>query len=412
MFHRSSEGSAKVERAIIHVDMDAFYASVEERDRPELRGRPVIVGADPGGRGVVSTASYEARKYGIHSAMPISEAYRRCPHGVYLPVDGAKYSRVSAEIMELLKEFSPLVEPLSLDEAFLDVTGTERLFGPPLEVARRIKTRIREATQLTASVGIASNKFLAKIASDLKKPDGLVFVEPGREAEFLAPLPIRRMWGVGKVSEIDLRKMGIETIGQLARTPRELLTRGFGAVGEDLWALAHGFDDHPVTPWRAPKSIGAEETFPRDHLDVDLLDRTLLDQAERVARECREARVRCRTVTLKLRFSDFKTVSRSQTLEVPTDQAREIHREARQLLRHASTGQPVRLIGVSVSNLVSDIAPLQLNLFKPRDKDERVSRAVDLVQAKFGREAIVRATLLGSESEGGPRRSRGDDGGC
>ncbi len=409
MFHRSSEGSAEVERAIIHVDMDAFYAAVEERDRPELRGQPVIVGADPRGRGVVSTASYAARKYGIHSAMPISEAYRRCPHGVYLPVDGAKYSRVSTEIMELLEEFSPLVEPLSLDEAFLDVTGTEHLLGPPLDVARRIKTRIREATQLTASVGVASNKFLAKIASDFKKPDGLVFVEPGREAEFLAPLPIRQMWGVGKLSEMDLRRMGIETIGQLARTPRELLARQLGTVGEDLWVLAHGFDDRPVTPWRAPKSIGAEETFPRDHLDMDLLGRTLLGQAERVARECREAQVRCRTVTLKLRFSDFKTVSRSQTLQVPTDQTREIYREVQQLLRHASTGQPVRLIGVSVSNLVSDIAPLQLNLFKLRDKDERVSRAVDLVQAKFGRGAIVRATLLGSESDGNPRRPIGGD---
>ena len=384
--------------------MDAFYASVEQRDRPELRGQPVIVGAHPRGRGVVSTASYEARKYGVYSAMPISEAYRRCPQGVYLPVDGAKYSRVSAEIMELLGEFSPRVEPLSLDEAFLDVTGTDRLLGPPLDVAWRIKTRIRDATRLTASVGLAPNKFLAKMASDLKKPDGFVFVEPGREAEFLAPLPIRRMWGVGKVAETDLKRMGIETIGQLARTPRELLAKRFGAVGEELWALAHGVDERPVTPWRSPKSIGAEETFARDHLDMDLLDQTLLGQAERVGRECREAGVRCRTVTLKLRFSDFRTLSRSQTLQVPTDQARQIFQEARWLLRQVWTGQAVRLIGVSVSNLVSDVAPLQLRLFDSTEKEERVSRAMDLVQAKFGREAIVRATLLSDGAAGDPMR--------
>ncbi len=389
-------------RAIVHVDMDAFYASVEQRDQPELRGRPVIVGADPRGRGVVSAASYEARRFGVYSAMPISEAYRRCPQGVYLPVDGAKYSQVSSEIMRLLCEFSPLVEPLSLDEAFLDVTGTDRLLGPPLEVARKIKARIREATQLTASVGLAPNKFLAKIASDLKKPDGVVFVEPGREMEFLAPLPIRRMWGVGQVSEADLKKMGIETIGQLARTPREILVKRFGSMGEELWALAHGLDDRPVTPWRTPKSIGAEETFPRDHLDMALLTQTLLGQAERVARECREARVRGRTITLKLRFSDFTTVTRSQTLQVPTDQGGEIFQEARRLLQGASTGREVRLIGISVSNLIPDTAPLQLHLFHSRERRERVSRAMDLVQAKFGPEALAPATLLGE----GPKMRR------
>lgn len=333
--------------------------------------------------------------------MPISEAYRRCPQGVYLPVDGAKYGQVSSEIMRLLCEFSPLVEPLSLDEAFLDVTRTDRLLGPPLEVARKIKARIREATHLTASVGLALNKFLAKIASDLEKPDGLVFVEPGREIEFLAPLPIRRMWGVGKVSEADLKKMGIETIGQLARTPREMLVKRFGSLGEELWALAHGLDDRPVTPWRAPKSIGAEETFPRDHLDMALLTQTLLGQAERVARECREARVRGRTITLKLRFSDFTTVTRSQTLQVPTDQGGELFQEARRLLQSASTGREVRLIGISVSNLIPDTAPLQLHLFHSREKRERVSRAMDLVQAKFGLEALAPATLLG---EGSKRR--------
>ena len=391
-------------RAIIHVDMDAFYAAIEQRDRPDLRGKPVIVGADPRGRGVVSTASYEARRYGIHSAMPISEAYRRCPYGVYLPVDGAKYARVSAGIMGILEEFSPVVEPLSLDEAFVDMTGTERLLWPPIEVVGRIKQRILAETDLTASAGLAPNKFLAKIASDLEKPDGLVVVEPGREAEFLAPLPIRAMWGVGTVSEADFKGMGIETVGQLARTPKDLLTKRFGALGSHLWVLAHGIDNREVIPWREAKSIGAEETFSVDHRDLTLLEATLLAQAERVARECREARVRGWTVTMKLRFSDFRTLTRSQTLRCSTDQAGEIYEEARRLLGETHVGREIRLIGISVSNLVPATDPLQLDLFAPRDRKERVAQAMDRLREKFGPEAIARATLIEDRGRRGVRR--------
>jgi nucleotidyltransferase/DNA polymerase involved in DNA repair len=306
-------------KTIIHVDMDAFYASIEQRDHPELLGKPVIVGADPRGRGVVATASYEARSFGVHSAMPISEAYRCCPQGIYLPVDGERYRQVSRAIMTTLEEFSPSVEPLSLDEAFLDITGTERLLGPPIEVARSIKTRIRETTHLTASVGLAPNKFLAKVASDLNKPDGLVVVPPSHEAEFLAPLPIKRMWGVGEVVEAELQKMGIETIGRLARTPRRVLECRFGKSGGLLHELAQGHDDRPVEPWHAPKSMGAEETFSWDTQDLEALRQTLLRQSERVARELRAEAYAARTVTLKLRFANFHTITRRVTDEATQD---------------------------------------------------------------------------------------------
>jgi DNA polymerase-4 len=390
-------------RSIIHVDMDAFYASVEQRDRPECIGKPVIVGADPRGRGVVSTASYEARKYGIHSAMPISEAYRRCPHGIFLPVDGEKYGRVSAEIMKILEGFSPLVEPLSLDEAFLDITGTERLLGPPIEVARSIKVRIRAITHLTASVGVAPNKFLAKIASDLKKPDGLVEVKPGHEAEFLAALPIRRMWGVGRVVEAELQTMGIETVGRLARTPRRVLEQRFGKSGGLLHELAHGRDDWPVEPWRAPKSMGAEETFARDTRDLDTLRRTLLHQSERVARELRADGYTGRTVTLKIRFANFQTITRRVTGE-GTQDGIEIFKRAFGLLEHVDRGLPVRLIGLSVSGLNYGVSD-QLSLFSSRStKRDRVARAADQLAKRFGEAALIPASLLG-----GTQRPRNAD---
>ena len=255
-------------RTIIHVDMDAFYASVEQRDRPDLRGRPVIVGADPRGRGVVSAASYEARAFGVHSAMPIGRAARLCPTGVFLPVDMAKYAQVSRQIMAILAEFTPLLEPLSIDEAFLDVTASRGLLGDGERIARAIKQRIRDTVGLTASVGVASNKFVAKVASELRKPDGLVVVPPGEEAAFLAPLPVSRLWGVGRVTASDLDAMGILTIGQLATVPVDHLRARFGGSGADLRALALGLDDRPVEPFAPPKSMGAEETFEQDHRDL------------------------------------------------------------------------------------------------------------------------------------------------
>src|SRR3989442_5994303 len=282
--------------------MDAFYASIEQRDRPELRGRPVIVGADPKGRGVVSAASYEARRFGVRSAMPISRAARLCAHAAFLPVDMARYRAVSVQVMGMLADFSPLVEPVSVDEAFVDLTGTEPLFGSPLDAVRGIKRRIREATALTASAGLAPNKFVAKVASDLEKPDGLVVVPPGGEARFLAPLPVERIWGVGRVTAGALRELGLGTIGQLQRVPRAVLARRFGKHGEHLHALALGRDERPREPFGVPTSLGAEETFGVDTTDAGLLRTTLRAQAERVAAELRESGFAGARVTLKLRL--------------------------------------------------------------------------------------------------------------
>ena len=327
-------------RTIIHVDMDAFYASVEQRDRPELAGRPVVVGADPRGRGVVSAASYEARRFGVHSAMPIGRAARLCPHAVFLPVDMVKYAQVSRRIMEVLAEFTPLMEAVSIDEAFLDVSASRALMGDGPTIAARIKARIREAVALAASVGVASNKFVAKVASDLEKPDGLVVVAPGAEADFLGPLPIARLWGVGRVTAAALESIGVRTIGQLAVIPEAHLQARFGAGGAGLRGLALGHDDRPVEPFAPPKSMGAEETFERDHRDVERLCATLRGQAERVARELRAEGYAGRTVQLKLRFADFSTLTRRHTAE-PTQDGLRIYQEARALLeRIAARSSP------------------------------------------------------------------------
>lgn len=380
-------------RVIIHVDMDAFYASVEQRDRPELRGQPVIVGADPRGRGVVAAASYEARRFGVHSAMPISRAARLCPHAVFLPVDMEKYVQASKAIMAILADYSPLVEPLSLDEAFLDVTGTGRLFGPPRLLAQTIKRRIREEVGLTASAGIAPNKFLAKLASDLEKPDGLVEVRPGEEVAFLHPLPVERLWGVGPATARELRRMGIETIGQLARVSPRLLERRFGKAGRHLHELARGRDERPVEPFTPAKSVGAEETFVRDQRGREPLRLTLRAQAERVARELRSEGVAARTVTLKLRFGDFRTLTRRGTAE-PTQDGLEIFRRAWSLLERVPLAQPVRLIGVSASGLAPADSG-QLPLFaEPAARRARLARAVDALAQRFGEDALIPASVL------------------
>ncbi|HEY7521696.1 MAG TPA: DNA polymerase IV [Methylomirabilota bacterium] len=380
-------------RAIAHVDMDAFYASVEQRDRPELRGLPVVVGADPRGRGVVSAASYEARVFGVRSAMPIGKAARLCPHGVFLPVDMAKYARVSDEIMAILGDFSPLVEPVSVDEAFVDLTGTASLFGPPPDAVRSIKRRIRAETGLTASAGLASNKFIAKIASDLRKPDGLVVVEPGREAEFLAPLPIERLWGVGKATAKSLAALGIASIGQLQRLSRAVLVARLGDHGADLHELAYGRDDRAVTPWTVPKSMGAETTFERDTDDRARLSTTLRGQAERVARELRAGGAAASRVTLKLRFADFRTITRSHTGD-PTQDGLELYRRVMALFTREPLVQRVRLIGVSASTLGPPAAG-QLGLLDPNAvRRERLARAVDGLTSRFGAGVIRPAALV------------------
>ena len=396
---------APASRVILHVDMDAFYASVEQRDRPELRGRPVVVGADPRGRGVVSTASYEARRFGIHSAMPIGRAYRLCPTAAFLPVDMDKYARESDRIMSILGDFTPLIEPLSLDEAFLDVTGSRALHGTGVEIARRIKARIRDEVGLTASAGVAPSKFVAKIASDLEKPDGLVEVAPGQEVAFLRDLPLRRLWGVGPSAERELSTLGVRTIGDLVRLGRGRLGARLGASGAHLVDLAQGIDDRPVVPWHDPKSIGAEETFERDTRDVGRLRATLLAQADRVATELRAAGLRGRTVTLKLRFADFHTLTRRGTGEAPTADGGEIFRRAWAAFSKVPRPQPIRLVGLSVSGFASTSEPQQLPLLGRPDRADRLGQVTDELRTRFGPRALVRGSLLDARR----RRARSGD---
>ncbi len=381
------------QRTILHVDMDAFYASVEQRDFPEYRGRPVVVGADPDrgkGRGVVAAASYEARKYGVHSAQPISQAYRRCPHAVFLRGRYEKYHEVSGSIMSVFREFTPLVEPISLDEAFLDISGTERLFGSPEDIGRAIKEKIRQKEQLTASVGIGPNKMIAKIASDLKKPDGFVLVLPDQAEYFLAPLKVSKLWGIGKKSEDHLNKLGIWTVGDLAKRSKSTLCDLFGKMGEGLWDYAHGIDDDPVVPEREAKSISNETTFVVDQEDPAILRKTLLDLSEKVGFRMRQEGLLARTVFIKVRISDFTTWDRRTTLPEPFSLSETIYREALVLFDFCDLrGQKVRLLGVGVGQLVPG-GEVQTDLFLPvlTEKRKKVTRAVDRLKEKFGDHVI------------------------
>lgn len=383
----------------MHVDMDAFYAAIEARDNPQYRGIPVIVGGSPGGRGVVASASYEARRYGVRSAMPIGEAVAKCPHAAFLPVDMAKYRAVSAQLFEALNTFTPQVEPVSIDEAFLDLTGcplSARLAAAPeagadvsLEIGRAIKVRIREALRLPASVGVAPNKFLAKLASELAKPDGLRAIRAADAVEVLAPLPVTVLWGVGAHTRERLRSLGIRTVGDLQRTPPSLLRASLGFGAEHLAQLCWGLDDRPVVVSRETKSIGRETTFDQDTADRGLLDRTLGTLAEDVARALRAEGLRGRTVTLKLRYSNFHTLTRNQTLPTPTDSGGTVFRAAVGLLDRLGTlPRPVRLVGVSVSGLArADLA--QVPLFGDDEQQARVDHVVDAINERFG-EGTVR----------------------
>ena len=330
--------------------MDAFYAAVEERDRAELRGKPVIIGADPrggAGRGVVSTANYAARKFGVASAMPISTAYRLCPHGVFLSPDMAKYSAVSKEICAVFEAFTDLVEPISVDEAFLDVTGSVRLFGDGEAIARRIKAQIREQTRLTASVGVATAKLIAKIASDLEKPDGLVVVRPGTERAFLAPLPVRRLWGIGPKMEERLAKLGIHIIGQLADAK---MTKLLGTHGLDLQRLARGEDDRPVIAdaGRA-KSVSVEHTFDADENNPRELRQTLLGLADELSRRLRALSLAGRTITLKYRDESFRTITHARSRKAPTNVASDLFDASTALFHEVHGSLKVRLLGIGVS---------------------------------------------------------------
>jgi DNA polymerase-4 len=381
------------DRTILHVDLDAFFASVEQRDRPELRGRPVIVGGGgPGDRGVVSAASYEARRFGVHSAMSLREAGRRCPDGVFVPVDGRRYQIASRDVMAVLRRFTPLVEPVSIDEAFLDVTASAALFGDGPAIARRIKDEVRADVGLTVSVGVATTKLVAKVASDLRKPDGLVVVPPGEEAEFLAPLPISRLWGVGERTGASLADYGVRTIGDLAALPEDIVVRRFGKHGTSLLARAHGIDADPVHDGDPAKSVGHEHTFDVDTRDRETIERTLLGMADGVAARLRSAGVRAGTVTVKIRDSSFRTITRQRTLAEPTDMTEPIYRVALELARPEVRGIRVRLLGVTASNLGDRE---QMSLFS--DDDPRRRRAIvaaDAVRRRYGDDAVTRARLL------------------
>ena len=387
-----SEPSAT--RTILHVDLDAFFAAVEQRDNPELRGKPVVVGMGGGSndRGVVSAASYEARKFGVHSAMPIRTARRLCPSCVFVPVRGAAYQAASREVMAILRRFTPLVEPISIDEAFLDVTGSRRLFGDGEAIAQLIKQAIHDELQLTASVGVASTKLVAKIASDLRKPDGLVVVEPGTEAGFLAPLAISRLWGVGPSTAIALRDFNVTTIGDLQALDRSALVRRFGRHGASLVDRAHGVDPDPVDNPDAAKSVSHETTFDEDTSDPEILERTLLAMSEGVSGRLRHAGLKAWTITVKVRDSGFNTVTRQRGLPEPTDMTEPIWQLAVDLARPETRGKRIRLLGVAASGFGTRE---QLGLFEVEDQRKRKAiEAADELRERFGTRAITRARLL------------------
>ncbi len=399
--------------------MDAFYASVEILDNPELAGKPVVVGGSER-RGVVAASSYEARRYGIHSAMPMARAKRLCPHAVFLPVRMSRYREVSDCIFAIFGRFTPLVEPVSIDEAFLDVTASVRLFGAPEAIARAIKAAVRAETGLTVSAGVAPSKLVAKIASDLRKPDGLTVVRRGKVTEFLAPLPVEKLWGVGAVTQEALRRMGVATIGELSRVAPAVLGAKFGENGLHLHRLANGIDDRDVETGRDAKSIGHEDTYDADIRELAAIRKEILDLADRVASRLRSHGVKGRTVTLKVKYADFTAITRAATLSRPTDDGGEIHRSAIALLAKTEAGRrPVRLLGISVSRLAagdvgSDETWDQMPLFgkesrrraadarsaAPPPDPARVARlnaAVDRIRERYGRKGIGRATLLEDE---------------
>ena len=378
---------------ILHVDMDAFFVSVELLKRPDLRGKPVLVGGTAG-RGVVSAASYEARKYGVNSAMPMSLALQRCPNAVVLRGDYASYTEYSRQVMHIFEEVTPLVEKLSIDEAFLDVSGARRLHGSPAEIAWRLRRRVHDETGLTCSVGVAATKFVAKVASSRAKPDGMLVVPADRTLEFLHPLPVSALWGVGKVTEESLTRLGLRTVGDVAAMPTDALERALGpALAAKLAHLSMGIDARDVVTGREEKSIGHEVTFGYDLTDLEQLRRELLRLSDDVAVRLRRAGVVGRTVVLKLRYGDFRTVTRSRTLGEPTDVARRIYDEASAALGElAGDGARIRLIGVRAEQLRPSGSGAML--WDPDEEWREAERTIDEVTARFGRGAVRPASLV------------------
>lgn len=385
-----------MQRVILHADMDAFYAAIEQHDHPEFRGKPVIVGSPPDKRGVVAACSYEARKFGIHSAMPSREASRRCPHGIFLPPNMKRYEAVSANIFAIMERFTPLLEPLSLDEAFLDVSGARRIFGDGPAIARKIRETIRAETGLTVSVGVAPNKFLAKIASDLNKPDGLTVVpdDPAGIKAFLAPLPIGRLWGVGKITCAKLEKAGIATIGDIQRMPLQQLERLTGRDSATFFKeLAEGIDDREVETSRLEQSVSREYTFDTDERDRAKVEGILAGLVDDVGRQLRGLGRYASGVQIKLRWQGFETITRQKKLPKPGDDDFCLLAAARELFAKEELIKPVRLVGFGVHGLVAKDAGAQLSLFDDVKtiKHERVSHTVDAIRDKFGENSIHRA---------------------
>jgi DNA polymerase-4 len=393
---------AAEERVIMHVDMDAFYASVEQKERPWLEGKPVVVGGDPKSRrGVVTAASYPARKYGVKAGMPLIRAQRLCPGAIFLVGSyGGKYEYISSRVMTILRGFSPMVEPYSIDEAFVDITGCERLFGPPVELAKRLKEKIKRELDLVCSVGIAPNKLLAKLASSLSKPDGLTVIPRNSIKQLLNPLKVTDLCGIGEKTARILSRLGIHTLGELASYPAEVLKRKFGKGGEWLHLAANGIDDTPVIfQTIREKSLGHERTLPEDVIDPERIHSVLLSLSSQVARRLRARELVARTVTLKVRYSDFVTFTRSKTLSSPTDSEHVISEAAGKLALDVQSGiRKVRLLGVSVSHLETDERSRQttLSLYGITVKSIQVYSVLDRIRDRFGEGSITWAAAAAS----------------
>ncbi len=380
--------------------MDAFFASVEQLDHPEYKGRPLVVGG-VSGRGVVAAASYEARKYGIHSAMPMFMATKRCDRLLVVPPRKGRYAEVSRKVMAILDNYSPVVEQVSIDEAYLDATGCERLFGPANAMAKSIKAEIHKRTHLTCSIGVAPLKFLAKIASDMQKPDGLTTISPDRVGEVISALPLEKVPGVGRTAQLRLKKMGLKSLGDVRALNPDMLKMQLGKFGTRLWDLSHGRDATTIIPHTPVKSVSTERTLPADTRDRENLRLHLLAQSQEVGRHLRRDGYLARTITLKLKDRDFKQISRSTTLTRPSQSSETIYQTAAALLKQQRLEKAVRLVGVGASNLVPDTTPRQISLFsnpEPKtDEWSKVDRAVDRITERFGRSAVKRGSLTSGE---------------
>ena len=384
-------------KQILHLDMDAFYPAVEVLDNPALKGKPVIVGGSKQ-RGVVSSASYEARRFGVHSALPMATAGRLCPQGIILPVRMSRYKEVSTQVFDIFYRFTPLVEPLSIDEAFLDVTGSARLLGKAEDVAKKIKQTVLEETGLIVSAGVAPSKFVAKIASDIDKPDGLTVVLSDGVREFLDPLPIQKMWGVGKATQKAMARLGIHTFRDLSRMSAEVLEEKLGKHGVKMHTLSLGVDERDVITEHAIKSIGHEQTFHHNIIDLNPAKKELLSLANRIGHRMRQKEVTGRTVTLKVKYHDFVQITRAETLPKTTDDGLEIYTIACKLIEKTEVAKrPVRLLGISMSQLSYPDGDSQLKLFdqdNESQKRKKLNRALDSVSDKFGSGSIRPGTLI------------------